>query len=273
MSTKPHKRVRLDLLLVQRELASSRTEAQRLIMADQVSVNGHKVTKAGTQVAADALIDVLARLPYVSRGGQKLAAALDCFGVSVSGLVAADVGASTGGFTDCLLQHGAARVYAIDVGYGQLAWSLRQDPRVIVMERTNARFLDRLPELIHLATVDVSFISLELILLRVYHWLISEGLIVALIKPQFEAGRTQVGKGGVVRDRAVHEQVLHRVLGWAVGHGMSLHGVIPSPITGPAGNTEFLALLGRSSSRPTVDVAAAIESALPSGIDRSLDPL
>jgi len=273
MLTNPRKRARLDLLLVQRELADSRTEAQRLIMAEQVLVNGQKATKAGAQVACDALIRVLARLPYASRGGLKLAAALDHFGTSVSGLVAADVGASTGGFTDCLLQRGATKVYAIDVGYGQLAWSLRQDPRVVVMERTNARFLDKLPEPIHLATVDVSFISLELILPRVYDWLMPGGLIVPLVKPQFEAGRTQVGKGGVVRDRSVHEQVLYRVLGWSVEHGLSLHGLIPSPITGPAGNVEFLALLGRSSPLPTVDLTTAIEAALPSGIDRSPDPL
>jgi len=273
MSPNPRKRTRLDLLLVERELVGSRTEAQRLIMAEQVSVDGQKVTKAGAQVPCDALVTVVGRLPYVGRGGLKLAAALDQFGTSVSGLVAADVGASTGGFTDCLLQRGASRVYAIDVGYGQLAWTLRQDPRVVVMERTNARFLEKLPEPIHLATVDVSFISLELILPRVYDWLVPGGLIVSLIKPQFEAGRAQVGKGGVIRDRAVHAQVLHRILGWSAEHCLSLHGLIPSPITGPAGNVEFLALLGKSSPLPPIDLATAIDAVLAPGIDRLPDPL
>jgi 23S rRNA (cytidine1920-2'-O)/16S rRNA (cytidine1409-2'-O)-methyltransferase len=273
MSASPRKRTRLDLLLVQRELADSRTEAQRLVMAEQVTVNGQKATKAGAQVPYDAQVTVLSRQPYASRGGLKLAAALDYFDTPVSGLVAADVGASTGGFTDCLLQRGVSKVYAIDVGYGQLAWSLRQDARVVVMERTNARFLDHLPEVIHLATVDVSFISLELILPRVYNWLAPGGLIVALIKPQFEAGRSQVGKGGVVRDRAVHQQVLYRVLGWCIGHGLPVHGLARSPITGPAGNVEFLALLGKSSPLPAIDLTAAIEAVLATGVDRSPDPL
>ena len=262
MSANPRKKTRLDLLLVERRLVDSRTEAQSLIMAGQVSVDGQKVTKAGTQVARDAVVTVASRSPYVSRGGIKLAAALDSFGVSVGGLVAADVGASTGGFTDCLVQRGARRVYAIDVGYGQLAWALRQDPRVVVMERTNARFLDHLPEPIDLATADVSFISLELILPRVYDWLVPSGLAIPLIKPQFEAGRALVGKGGVVRDRAVHAQVLTRILGWATDHGLSVQGLIRSPITGSSGNLEFLALLSKSSALPPLDVRAAIEAVL-----------
>ena len=175
---------RIDLLLVARGLAGSRSEAQRLVMAGLVRAGGRRVTKPGSKVPMDAEVVVTARLPYVSRGGIKLEAALRAFALSVDGVVAADVGASTGGFTDCLLKHGARRVYAIDVGYGQLAWSLRQDERVVVMERVNARYLESLPEPVHLATVDVSFISLTLILPRVRDWLTPEGTVVALIKPQ-----------------------------------------------------------------------------------------
>lgn len=170
-----------------------------------------------------------------------MAAALDAFEVDVRGWTAADVGASTGGFTDCLLQRGAARVYAIDVGYGQLAWELRQDPRVVVMERTNARYLQSLPELVDLVTADTSFISLRLILPVAWGWLKPGGRIVALVKPQFEAGRRQVGKGGVVRDPAVHREVLSSLLHWAQEQGLGFNGLIRSPITGPAGNVEFLA--------------------------------
>jgi 23S rRNA (cytidine1920-2'-O)/16S rRNA (cytidine1409-2'-O)-methyltransferase len=232
---------RLDLLIVERELADSRQQAQRLIMAGEVVVGEQVVDKPGTQVPAGALVTLMARLPYVSRGGLKLAAALDAFGLDVSGWIAADVGASTGGFTDCLLQCGAARIYAIDVGYGQLAWKLRQDPRVVVMERTNARYLHTMPEPIDLATIDVSFISLRLILPAASGWLRPGGQIVALIKPQFEAGREQVGKGGVVRDPAIHHTVLEELTTWASLQSFSLQGLIRSPITGPAGNVEFLA--------------------------------
>jgi len=234
---------RIDLLLVERNLAGSRNQAQRLIMAHQVKVSGQLVTKPGTRVPVDAPIEVTERLPYVSRGGLKLEAALEQFAVPVVGVTAADVGASTGGFTDCLLQRGAARVYAIDVGYGQLAWSLRRDDRVVVLERTNARYLDHLPEPIQLATVDASFISLKLILPRVRDWLVPGGNAIALIKPQFEAGPDQVGKGGVVRDRRVHCQVLCELLTWAQENGLPPQGLIRSPITGPAGNIEFLAHL------------------------------
>ncbi len=232
---------RLDLLLVERGLADSRQQAQRLIMAGEVTVEGQVVDKPGARVAVAARLTVAGGLPYVSRGGCKLAAALDAFGLDVSGWIAADVGASTGGFTDCLLQRGAARVYAIDVGYGQLAWKLQQDPRVVVMDRTNARYLERLPEVVDLATVDVSFISLRLILPTVAGWLRPDGRIVALIKPQFEAGRRQVGKGGVVRDPAVHRAVLQEIVAWAQAQGLGLQGLLRSPITGPAGNIEFLA--------------------------------
>jgi 23S rRNA (cytidine1920-2'-O)/16S rRNA (cytidine1409-2'-O)-methyltransferase len=232
---------RLDVLMVTQGLAESRPQAQRLIMAGQVAVGDRVVDKPGTQVPATTEISVKPRLPYVSRGGFKLAAALDAFGLDVHGWIVADVGASTGGFTDCLLQRGAARVYAIDVGYGQLAWKLQQDPRVTVIDRTNARYLENLAEPVHLATIDVSFISLKRILPRVCAWLRKGGQIVALIKPQFEARRRQVEKGGVVRDPAVHQQVLEDLATWAGSEGMGLRGLIRSPITGPAGNVEFLA--------------------------------
>jgi 23S rRNA (cytidine1920-2'-O)/16S rRNA (cytidine1409-2'-O)-methyltransferase len=260
---------RLDLILVEHELADSRSQAQRLIMAGQVTVEGQVVDKAGTRVPVDAAVVIKEGLPFASRGGLKLAAALDAFGLDVRSWIAADVGASTGGFTDCLLQRGAARVYAIDVGYGQLAWNLRQDPRVVVMERTNARYLEALPESVDLVTVDASFISLRLLLPAVMRWLrpgSENGDIVALIKPQFEAGRAQVGKGGVVRDPAVHRAVLEDVTGWAEDHGLGLAGLIRSPITGPAGNVEFLAhwLPGR---KPRGERNAIIAGCLEQGGD------
>jgi len=210
-------------------------------MAAQVLVDGKVVDKPGTRVPTTATIAIKEKLAYVSRGGLKLEAALRAFEVDVHGLVAADVGASTGGFTDCLLQHGAARVYAIDVGYGQLAWRLRQDPRVVTMERVNVRYLRELPELVDLATVDVSFISLKLVLPAVMQLLKPNGSIIALIKPQFEAGRKQVGKGGVVKDHAVHRAVLYDVLGWALSNSLQVNGLVVSPLRGPAGNVEFLA--------------------------------
>jgi 23S rRNA (cytidine1920-2'-O)/16S rRNA (cytidine1409-2'-O)-methyltransferase len=253
---------RLDLLLVQRGLAESRARAQRLIMANEVSVDGHKVDKPGIRVRVDADIVVEQGLPYVSRGGLKLEAALEAFALAVDGLVAADVGASTGGFTDCLLQRGARRVYAVDVGYGQLAWKLRQDPRVVVMERTNARYLARLPEPIDFSSIDVSFISLKLILPRVRDWLQPDGSIVPLVKPQFEAGRSQVGRGGVVRDPAVHRQVLEELLGWVQAHGLFAWGLIRSPLQGPAGNAEFLAWLRLAAAPTPLDLDRAIASAL-----------
>lgn len=233
-------RIRLDRLLVERGLAESRTEAQRLIRAGEVRVAGQVVDQPGTLVAPDVPVVLAARPRFVSRGGEKLEAALVGFGIDVRGWVAADVGASTGGFTDCLLQRGALRVYAIDVGYGQLDWRLRNDPRVVVMERTNARYLERLPEPVHLVTVDVSFISLRLILPRAVDWLRPGGQVLALIKPQFEAGRRDVGKGGVVRDPAVHRRVLVEVAQAAGALGLTLRGMMVSPLLGPAGNREFL---------------------------------
>jgi 23S rRNA (cytidine1920-2'-O)/16S rRNA (cytidine1409-2'-O)-methyltransferase len=239
MTKEPKKR--LDLLMVERGLAESRQQAQRLIMAGKVLVDDHPVDKPGTRVPVASDLRASSAPPYVSRGGLKLEAALEAFAVEVQGLLAADVGASTGGFTDCLLQRGAARVYTIDVGYGQLAWKLQQDPRVVVMDRTNARYLEELPEPVDLVTVDVAFISLKLVLPAVMGWLTPGGQIVALIKPQFEAGPENVGKGGVVRDPAVHRQVLADITGWAESQGLELQGLIRSPITGPAGNVEFLA--------------------------------
>jgi 23S rRNA (cytidine1920-2'-O)/16S rRNA (cytidine1409-2'-O)-methyltransferase len=232
---------RLDLLLVERGLANSQAQAQRLIMSGQVTVGDQVVDKPGTKVLVAAPVTVKARQPYVSRAGLKLAAAIDAFQLKVDGWIVADVGASTGGFTDCLLQHGASRVYAIDVGYGQLAWKLRQDPRVVVMDRTNARYVERLPQPIDLVTIDVSFISLKLILQTAIGWLKPGGQVVALIKPQFEARQDQVEDGGVVRDTAVHRAVLETITNWGQSHGLGLMGMVRSPITGPAGNVEFLA--------------------------------
>ena len=232
---------RLDTLIAERGLTESRNKAQRLIRAGEVRVDGQIVDKPSTQVPDDAKITLKSKPPFVSRGGKKLAAALERFNLDVTDEVAADVGASTGGFTDCLLQNGAQRVYAIDSGYGQLHWKLRNDPRVIVMERTNARYLAELPEPIDLVTVDVSFISLNLILPNAVSWLKPDGQMVALIKPQFEAGPKNVEKGGVVRDPEVHRQVLRDVLAAAAELDLGLQGLMPSPLRGPAGNVEFLA--------------------------------
>ncbi|RMF29763.1 MAG: TlyA family RNA methyltransferase [Chloroflexi bacterium] len=249
---------RLDRLLVQRKLVRSREEGRRLIMAGQVRVDGQVVDRPATRVPTSAEVTLVQRPRYVSRGGIKLEAALQQFRLDVTGMVCADVGASTGGFTDCLLQHGAARVYAIDVGYGQLAWKLRRDPRVVVMERVNARYLESLPEPVDLVTVDVSFISLRLILPQVRRWLKPNGHLIPLIKPQFEAGPRHVGKGGIVKDPAVHRRVLRELLTWAQATGWETVGLMVSPITGATGNVEFLAHLkparnGGGSSRPAVE--------------------
>jgi 23S rRNA (cytidine1920-2'-O)/16S rRNA (cytidine1409-2'-O)-methyltransferase len=253
---------RLDLVLVARGLAESRSVAQKLILAGEVFIGASRADKAGTLVATDAPVHVRQGLPFVSRGGLKLQAALEAFEIEATGLVCADVGASTGGFTDCLLQRGAARVYAIDVGYGQLDWKLRRDSRVVVLERTNARYLTSLPEPIALAVIDVSFISLALILPAVMNWLAAEGQVVPLVKPQFEAGREQVGKGGVVRDAAIHADVLQRVLSWANAHGLTPLGVMQSPLTGPAGNVEFLAHLRRMAPREASEISAMVAACI-----------
>lgn len=256
------KKKRLDTLLTEQNIAESRSKAQALIMAGQVRVNGDVVTKAGAQISPDAEITIKDKLPYVSRGGLKLAAALDAFKIDPTHAVCADVGASTGGFTDVLLQHGAARVYAIDVGYGQLAWTLRQDDRVVVMERTNARYLDTLPEPVDIVTIDASFISLHLILPAVVKWLKPSARVVALVKPQFEAGKSQVGKGGVVRDANVHREVLLKAASYAEQCHLNILGLVLSPITGPAGNHEFLLYLGYQSTAASIDINTAVEACL-----------
>lgn len=240
-------KVRLDILLHTRALAPSREKARAMIMAGEVSVNGVVMDKPGTRVTEDAVLEVREKPPYVSRGGEKLAAALSAFGTPVAGRVCADVGASTGGFTDCLLKSGALRIYAIDVGYGQLDYRVRTDPRVIVYERTNARYLERLPEPVELVVIDASFISLRLLLPTIRNWLADDADIIPLIKPQFEAGRHDVGKGGVVRDTAVHRRVIGEVLEAASALGLSAQGLIRSPLLGPAGNVEFLAWLSTRS--------------------------
>ncbi len=234
---------RLDQLLVQRGLAESRAKAQAVIMSGQVYVDGQKADKAGMAYDVEAPIEVRGEVcPYVSRGGWKLEKALETFGVDPAGWVCSDSGASTGGFTDCLLQKGAAKVFAIDVGYGQLAWKLRQDPRVVSMERTNIRYVtpEDLGEPLDLAVVDVSFISLKLVLPTIRRLLKATGQVLCLIKPQFEAGREKVGKKGVVRDPAVHREVLEQFLRTAAELGFTVRALTYSPVKGPEGNIEFL---------------------------------
>lgn len=251
----------MDLLLLERGLASSREQARALIMAGSVAVGGRSMDKPGTRVDEGVALSVAAPPKYVSRGGLKLEHALDAFRLDVSGHVALDAGASTGGFTDCLLQRGAARVYAADVGYGQLDWRLRSDPRVVVMDRVNLRYLTSLPELLDLATVDVSFISARKILPSIAPLLRSGGRVVLLVKPQFEAGRAQVGKGGVVRDPQVHRSVLLDLVAWAEREGLGVQDVVASPIRGPAGNVEFLALVAPGEPN-SPSIGARIEAAL-----------
>lgn len=237
---------RLDMLLVQRGLESSRERAKAVIMSGIVYVNNQKVDKAGFFCSPEDQVEVRgASLQYVSRGGLKIEKALNYFHYDPAGKTAIDVGASTGGFTDCLLGRGAAKVFAVDVGYGQLAWSVRTDPRVVVMERTNARYLsaEQLGEPLDFASIDVSFISLHLILPALLDCLKPQGRVAALIKPQFEAGKELVGKKGVVRDPAVHRMVIERVLEQARQMGYGVAGLDHSPIKGPEGNIEFLTLL------------------------------
>ncbi|MSQ40347.1 MAG: TlyA family RNA methyltransferase [Dehalococcoidia bacterium] len=241
--TKTAGKVRLDRLLVERGLAESPERAQALVMAGSVLVDGQVVDKPGTPVPPDAFLALKERSPYVGRGGFKLAAALDAFGLLVSDKVALDVGASTGGFTDCLLQRGATRVYALDVGHGQLDLRLRSDARVVVMERVNARYAFPLPEPVDLATVDVAFISLTRVLPPTAAHLKPEGFVVALVKPQFELRRQEVARGGVVQDPALHAGAVGKVLLWAIDQGLRVRGVTPSPILGDAGNQEFFLLL------------------------------
>lgn len=240
---------RLDVALVRRGLAPSRERARALIMAGQVLVAGHLVDKPGTLISLDvecSLKEAAEELKYVSRGGLKLEKALAVFGLDPRGLVALDVGASTGGFTDCLLKHGAKRVYALDVGKGQLAWTLRNDPRVVVMEHTNIRYVQSLPEPIQCATVDVSFISLRLVLPALVALLAQESWVVALVKPQFEAGKAEVDRGeGVIKDAEVHNRVLDELREWISQYTpFQILGLTDSPIYGRDGNREFLLYLG-----------------------------
>lgn len=236
------KRERLDLLLVERQLVASREIGRRRILAGEVLVNDQAVTKAGNLIDASATIRLKPTSPYVSRGGVKLAKALAQFAIEVKDKTALDIGASTGGFTDCLLAHGAAQVFAVDVGYGQLDWKLRNDPRVIVFEKTNVRYLNlsRLPRAADVATIDASFISLKLILPQVKTLIVEQGDVVALIKPQFEVGKGKVGKGGVVRSAEEHQRVIDEIRQAAADLSFQVLGVTESPLIGPKGNKEFL---------------------------------
>ena len=239
-------KTRLDAAVAARGLTESREKAKALIMAGSVYVNGQKESKAGREVLPDDTIEIRGgTLPYVSRGGLKLERALQVFPLNLTGKLCLDVGASTGGFTDCMLQNGAAKVYAVDVGYGQLAWKLRNDPRVVNLERTNFRYVTReqVPEPIDFASADVAFISLRLILPVMYDLLKPDGEAVCLVKPQFEAGREKVGKHGVVRDPAVHQEVILSVASFAAGLGFGIRGLDHSPIKGPEGNIEYLLYL------------------------------
>jgi len=270
-------KVRVDVLLVERGLAESRSQAQRLVMAGQVRVDGQVVNKASTSVSPEVLLDVDQGPPFVSRGGEKLEAALATFKLSPAGRFCADVGASTGGFTDCLLQHGARLVYAIDVGHGILHWKLRQDARVVVMERTNARYVEKLPQAVSLVTVDASFISLKILLPVIKEWFppfsVSidtntgadrpQNEVVALIKPQFEAGKREASRGaGVIRDPAVHYQVLVDLLSFAQEEGYAVQGLVRSPLLGAKGNVEFLTWLVYPA-QSAHEISSMVESVLP----------
>ena len=226
-----------------RGLADTESKARALIMSGEVTVGGKVVDKAGNLVDQNATIEIAQKPPYVSRGGIKLAYALDEFKLDVASLIAMDVGASTGGFTDCLLQHGVSRVYAIDVGYGQLDYKMRQDDRVVVKEKTNVHYPFLLSEKADLATIDLSFISVTKVIPNIIEHLKPSGYIVVLLKPQFEARKQEVDKGGIIRDPMVHARVLGRFIIWAIDYGLRLRGVVASPITGAEGNQEFLLLL------------------------------
>ncbi len=262
-------KTRLDVLMVQRGLAESREKAKAVIMSGNVFVDGQREDKAGASFGEKAVIEVKGNpLKYVSRGGLKLEKAVECFEVSLTDRICMDVGSSTGGFTDCMLQNGARKVYAVDVGTNQLAWKLRQDERVTVMERTNIRYVtkEQIPEPVEFASIDVAFISLTKVLQPVKDLLVPDGEIVALIKPQFEAGREQVGKKGVVRDRNVHLEVIERVLAYAESIGFAVRNLEYSPIKGPEGNIEYLAHLknqeeGTVREQGAKDPAAVVEQA------------
>lgn len=255
---------RLDILLTEKNFFDSRARAKAMIMAGKILVNGQKIDKAGTLIADDAEIRILGEeMPFVSRGGLKLQKALDVFKIILSGKIAADVGASTGGFTDCMLQHGVKKVYAIDVGYGQLAWKLRSNVQVVNMERTNIRNVTRADFLDELdfVSIDVAFISLEKVLPVVYDLLKASGEVVALIKPQFEAGREHVGKKGVVRDKKIHSAVIERVLNFAASVGFGIRGLDFSPVKGPEGNIEYLAYLAKNYSAADMEILSVVNLA------------
>ncbi|MSQ23228.1 MAG: TlyA family RNA methyltransferase [Chloroflexi bacterium] len=253
--------VRLDELLVRQGHAASREKAKALVLAGSVRLPTGLTPKPGLLVRDDLDILVLATPRYVSRGGEKLSHGLDAFEISVEGRVCADFGASTGGFSDCLLQRGALRIYAVDVGYGQLDWKIRQDPRVVTLERTNARYLESLPEPVDLVTIDASFISARLLLPAARNVASEVAEIVVLIKPQFEAGRERVGKGGVVKDPTVHRAVLEDTGSWLESNKFSLVGLTASPLLGPAGNVEFLAHV-RTDYLDRTDTVRLIDDAL-----------
>ena len=256
------KKQRLDVLLVEKGLAPSREKAKAIIMAGIVYVDGNKEDKAGTTFPENAVIEVKGKtLPYVSRGGLKLEKAMQKFPITLSGKVCMDVGSSTGGFTDCMLQNGATKVYAIDVGYGQLAWKLRNDERVVCMEKTNIRYVvpEDIDELAAFSSIDVSFISLTKVLLPVKNLLTEDGQVVCLIKPQFEAGREKVGKKGVVRDRAVHEEVIRMVMDYASSIDFYPLALDFSPVKGPEGNIEYLLFLSKNKQDQEIVDASSID--------------
>lgn len=257
-------KIRLDQYLVQHGLIQSRERAKAMIMSGVVFVNEQKVDKAGEMIKEDAKVEVRGHdIGYVSRGGLKLEKAMKTFPITLEGKICADIGASTGGFTDCMLQNGAARVYAVDVGYGQLDWKLRNDPRVVCLERTNARYLDheQVPDVLDFASIDVSFISLKLIFPALYSLLREGGEIACLIKPQFEAGPEKVGKKGVVRDPKVHLEVLENFLTHAKDNHFTVLGITYSPIRGPEGNIEYLGYLRKSGEPDTIpDLAALVDA-------------
>ncbi len=270
------KKERLDITLVNRGLVPSREQAKAVIMSGIVYVNNQKSDKPGEQIKEDAKVEVRGEtLKYVSRGGLKLEKAMKCFPVKLDGCICADIGASTGGFTDCMLQNGAQKVYAIDVGYGQLAWKLRTDERVINLERTNFRYVtnEQIPEPLQFASVDVSFISLSLILPALRPLLMDNGKAVCLIKPQFEAGKENVGKKGVVRDKNVHIAVIEKIIGVALQCGFSVLGLDYSPVRGPEGNIEYLCFLQKSDNAQNKCEKTALEVVDNSYVDLKGDSL
>lgn len=256
-------RIRLDARIFDLGLTESREKAKAFIMAGQVYVNGMKASKAGMAVSEKDNIEVRGSSEFVSRGGHKLKKAMSVFPIDLTDKICMDVGASTGGFTDCMLQNGAVKVYSVDVGYGQLAWKLRSDPRVVNLERTNIRYIteEQVPDRIEFSSVDVSFISLCLVLPSIYPILSDNGECVCLIKPQFEAGREKVGKKGVVREKSVHSEVIHKIYDFAIENGFCVLGLDYSPIKGPEGNIEYLIYLKKGEAENTaVDIDAVVEA-------------